>query len=489
MIFWGTFFPLIAELFTGERASLAAPWFDRYTTPLAIVLVLFTGIGPLLAWRRVTWASARRVFLGPLGRRRRGGRAGGALRPMPPRALGAAAVRLRRLRADRAGAGALARRRGAPGALRRLAARRDASPSPPATGAATAATSSTPGSRVLLIGVAASSSFQTNREVTLRPGRRARRSTTTRQLPAPDRRRRQRAHRLRRGARRQQGRAGVRPTLLARPATTSAPRPSRAARSAASSTARRPARSACGAACAPTSGPRCSPTPPRCCARRAAPTALRAHRRPRMPPRSGRRPRADRQQAGLLEQAQGDRDPPGRPDGYVDDPPPAIFRVIVNPLVSWMWIGAMIALAGALIAVWPSPGARRRRGSALRRRRGSAASSPGRRPVEVEILLGALLLCARGLLRARARCAPPRGRRAGGSADRRPRGRARRPSTARSATPSSTTRPASSPRRTSSARTPSCARRRSRSSTELERGAEGAGARPRISPPCTRSSA
>ena len=72
MIFWGTFFPLISELFTGEKASLAAPWFDRYTTPLAILLVLFTGIGPLLAWRRVSWASAKRVFLraGDRGRRR-----------------------------------------------------------------------------------------------------------------------------------------------------------------------------------------------------------------------------------------------------------------------------------------------------------------------------------------------------------------------------------------------------------------------------------
>ncbi|HEX7293084.1 MAG TPA: cytochrome c-type biogenesis CcmF C-terminal domain-containing protein, partial [Solirubrobacterales bacterium] len=64
-IFWGTFFPLISELFTGEKASLAAPWFDQYTTPLAVLLVLFTGIGPLLAWRRVSWASARRVFLVP----------------------------------------------------------------------------------------------------------------------------------------------------------------------------------------------------------------------------------------------------------------------------------------------------------------------------------------------------------------------------------------------------------------------------------------
>jgi cytochrome c-type biogenesis protein CcmF len=66
VIAWGTFFPLISELFTGSKSSLAAPWFDEYTTPLAILLVLFTGIGPLLAWRRVSWATARRVFRLPL---------------------------------------------------------------------------------------------------------------------------------------------------------------------------------------------------------------------------------------------------------------------------------------------------------------------------------------------------------------------------------------------------------------------------------------
>src|SRR5689334_34657 len=65
VIFWGTFFPLISELFTGEKASLAAPWFDRYTTPLAILLVLFTGIGPLLAWRRVSAAALWRVVARP----------------------------------------------------------------------------------------------------------------------------------------------------------------------------------------------------------------------------------------------------------------------------------------------------------------------------------------------------------------------------------------------------------------------------------------
>jgi cytochrome c-type biogenesis protein CcmF len=40
------------------------------------------------------------------------------------------------------------------------------------------------------------------------------------------------------------------------------------------------------------------------------------------------------------------------------------FKVIVNPLVMWMWIGGLIALAGALIALWPSRG--RRRGALVR---------------------------------------------------------------------------------------------------------------------------
>jgi len=45
---------------------------------------------------------------------------------------------------------------------------------------------------------------------------------------------------------------------------------------------------------------------------------------------------------------------------YLDDEVAATFRVIVDPLVSWIWIGALIALSGALIAVWPARGARRR---------------------------------------------------------------------------------------------------------------------------------
>jgi cytochrome c-type biogenesis protein CcmF len=46
---------------------------------------------------------------------------------------------------------------------------------------------------------------------------------------------------------------------------------------------------------------------------------------------------------------------------YREDPPPAAFRAIVSPLVTWIWIGGAIAIFGALLAAWPSPEARLRR--------------------------------------------------------------------------------------------------------------------------------
>ena len=48
-------------------------------------------------------------------------------------------------------------------------------------------------------------------------------------------------------------------------------------------------------------------------------------------------------------------------DRYVADPLPVDFRINVNPFVIWLWIGGAIGVAGALIAVWPAPDARRRR--------------------------------------------------------------------------------------------------------------------------------
>src|ERR1700693_4068509 len=59
VIFWGTYFPLISEALTGREASVGPPWFDRYTVPLALILVLLSGIGPVFAWRRADLATAR----------------------------------------------------------------------------------------------------------------------------------------------------------------------------------------------------------------------------------------------------------------------------------------------------------------------------------------------------------------------------------------------------------------------------------------------
>jgi cytochrome c-type biogenesis protein CcmF len=46
---------------------------------------------------------------------------------------------------------------------------------------------------------------------------------------------------------------------------------------------------------------------------------------------------------------------------YRADAPPARFRVLVSPLVTWIWVGALIVFGGGLIAIWPAPfGATRR---------------------------------------------------------------------------------------------------------------------------------
>jgi cytochrome c-type biogenesis protein CcmF len=65
VIFWGTFFPLISEA-VGNEASVGPPWFSAFVTPLALVLVLLSGIGPVIAWRRVTGANIRRAFAFPV---------------------------------------------------------------------------------------------------------------------------------------------------------------------------------------------------------------------------------------------------------------------------------------------------------------------------------------------------------------------------------------------------------------------------------------
>jgi cytochrome c-type biogenesis protein CcmF len=64
-ILWGTLFPVISEKFTGEKISVDAPFFNKINIPIAMFLLLLTGVGPLIAWRKSSFDSLRRAFLWP----------------------------------------------------------------------------------------------------------------------------------------------------------------------------------------------------------------------------------------------------------------------------------------------------------------------------------------------------------------------------------------------------------------------------------------
>jgi cytochrome c-type biogenesis protein CcmF len=44
----------------------------------------------------------------------------------------------------------------------------------------------------------------------------------------------------------------------------------------------------------------------------------------------------------------------GLTDSYAQSPPPARFRLEVNPMVTWIWIGCLIVVLGGFIAAWPN---------------------------------------------------------------------------------------------------------------------------------------
>jgi cytochrome c-type biogenesis protein CcmF len=49
---------------------------------------------------------------------------------------------------------------------------------------------------------------------------------------------------------------------------------------------------------------------------------------------------------------------------YALAPPPAVFRLIVSPMVEWIWLGGIVLGLGGLIAIWPPPRTRRQRAAA-----------------------------------------------------------------------------------------------------------------------------
>jgi cytochrome c-type biogenesis protein CcmF len=357
VIFWGTFFPLISEALTGNKSSLGPPWFDRYTTPLAILLVLFTGIGPLLAWRQVSAGSVWRQVRGPL--------AFAALATVAvivfadaasePWALALFAFAFFALAAlvTEFWRGAEAQRSlsggGQLAALGRVVSRNRRRYGGYIVHA---------GIAILLIAVAASSSFQTSRDVRLRPGQSAQVGDYSVTYVRPTAYIDPGEQRLNFGS------------VLAvkrddKPLTTLTP--SRNYYSSSSSGAT--VKDFFGGEATSEVGRRTEPKEDLWTAMRPDlapldPVIARIDRKlqatlPKDIAPSGPTPaqieamRAYADLQGLAIQALKER--------YVSNPVPVDFRINVNPFVIWLWVGGAIGVAGALIAVWPAPDARRRR--------------------------------------------------------------------------------------------------------------------------------
>jgi cytochrome c-type biogenesis protein CcmF len=64
-ILWGTMFPVVTELFTGTQITVGPPFFNKVNVPIALALILLTGIGPLIAWRRATPRYLVKSFFSP----------------------------------------------------------------------------------------------------------------------------------------------------------------------------------------------------------------------------------------------------------------------------------------------------------------------------------------------------------------------------------------------------------------------------------------
>jgi cytochrome c-type biogenesis protein CcmF len=330
VIMWGTFFPLISEAVTGRQASVGAPWFDRYTVPLAIALVFLSGIGPVIAWRRTTLGNLRRNFVVPTAAAGAtlvvGWTLGVESKPTSLVMFCAAAFAIaavgqefwRGARARRAAKGG-----SLPAALATLVGRNRRRYGGYLVHV---------GIALLFLGVAASSAFQQVRDARLQPGQSVRvKGYDIRYVRATSKVEREK---LSLGAL-------LRVTKNGREVATLAP-----------------SRGYYPSSDQQQFGPLGRYFEGEATSEVGLKTGLERDIWTSVEPSINsfgsmidgidrRFPLADGAAQGLLLNALAER--------YRLDPPPAGFRMIVSPMVTWIWLGGLVAITGALLAVWPRP--------------------------------------------------------------------------------------------------------------------------------------
>jgi cytochrome c-type biogenesis protein CcmF len=66
VVLWGTMFPKISEVLVGRETSIGPPWFNQFMAPIGILLLALSGIGPLISWRRASADNLTRNILAPV---------------------------------------------------------------------------------------------------------------------------------------------------------------------------------------------------------------------------------------------------------------------------------------------------------------------------------------------------------------------------------------------------------------------------------------
>jgi len=64
-VLWGTLFPILSEWVQGKKVTVGPPFYNKVTIPVTLLLLLLTAVGPLLAWRKTSLESLKRNFLWP----------------------------------------------------------------------------------------------------------------------------------------------------------------------------------------------------------------------------------------------------------------------------------------------------------------------------------------------------------------------------------------------------------------------------------------
>jgi cytochrome c-type biogenesis protein CcmF len=337
---FGTFFPLIAEAVTGDRASVGPPWFNRYTVPLTLALVFLSGLGPLIAWRRTSWAMAWRSVRWPA--------VAGAVALLGSLALGAGssvtALLMFTFGAFVVGAVGQEFWRGA-------RARRAMSDDGPATAVVSLVRRNRRryggylvhvGMAVLFVGVAASSAFQHQNDATLSPGQQARVGDYTVRYVEPSAEivmtSTGRVERIALGAVLDVERGGERHRVSTERGYYPTPRAD------------------------------AGPVGRFFDGESTSEIGLKAGLLRDFWAAYSPDEESIQKLTAALDRRLADAPVAQQQRAVVaftrllgEQPPPGTFRLLSSPLVTWIWLGALLTFAGGLIALWPAPGAARGR--------------------------------------------------------------------------------------------------------------------------------